>query len=799
MRAHDPCVMSYCSLEWCDARCRFIIGIDDVALLPSTDDIHVLRVNTTTRDDELHHFVWGVTVVRVIQRLLELGDEVRTDGKAAQLVAYLGDLGAFEQKAMNEFENISNTAPPRYANATGGTAGNKAGLVWRAEQLLRRLEDSLRDRSIRTVKAAVVSMRSLLGCKDPTIERAAEPEPRASVLEPFRGGIDAAPPREAATFDQAIWCNFSGGYATWLSRVIHGLLRYKDSTDGTLWAVHPLCAVSTDFAEFIVPHALYEILVGNPSIDSTPRKVFTGGVTSLFQAAHDDPNRVPADCIRCVINALNVLRTFDLTAGRKRSSAPAHDWLTVDLLLIAKVASRYSLHHAVVYYIELDWGGSQRSDSSTLGAIGESKWSSRSEYIEAIANTGDPDSIYGLNTTVDAESLVRTFEHERKWGQALALYDAAGPMGSQMTTADSDPAGVGAREVGISRALFSAGLETLRLCYTDSLETASFAAPNRARVMELQSEAAWRQSIWGEQSVGRADVGKTGAQQCSSNATIWRVLQRLHDRDSEACLNVVNEEQQAACMLLRGFKEENSSSLNPLLVLAQFLHEVREVSTVVQCVTAATFCETTSLSALNSMWAAWELRLRVANGSVDGCSTLLCGRAAMLGILTKHASAVMHDVGEKVVHRISELRVVCLKALGDHARESGLDHDCSAAVRGLESMRASSPISAPLWTDYCHIERAKNLWYQGEERMALRLALTLCGKADAAPEALALLGQWSITTKSESPLLIVDKFLLPAIERSVRVLSLSPPPLFSLAGLWLGVFGEGLTWIRTWW
>ena len=47
--------------------------------------------------------------------------------------------------------------------------------------------------------------------------------------------------------------------------------------------------------------------------------------------------------------------------------------------------------------------------------------------------------------------------------------------------------------------------------------------------------------------------------------------------------------------------------------------------------------------------------------------------------------------------------------------------------------------------------------------MALRLAQTWSG----APDALEVLGQWSVATKSESPSVILERYLLPAVEAYV--------------------------------
>jgi hypothetical protein len=47
--------------------------------------------------------------------------------------------------------------------------------------------------------------------------------------------------------------------------------------------------------------------------------------------------------------------------------------------------------------------------------------------------------------------------------------------------------------------------------------------------------------------------------------------------------------------------------------------------------------------------------------------------------------------------------------------------------------------------------------------MARRLAQTL----DDTPDALAVLGEWSIATKSESPKVILERYLVPAVDAYV--------------------------------
>jgi hypothetical protein len=308
----------------------------------------------------VQHFVWDVTMVRVFRRFVELGSgagggaatAVNSSGAEAA-ISYLGDLGAFELTPAHMLRSTSTVPPPLTENVVTakGVEVNGKGLEWRAEQLLCFAERGLGDHSAETVQAAVASLRGLLACKNTQVLNASSRRVN-NELDPFRGGgknphSDLAQ-RTSETFSQLLWCNFDGGYDVWLRRIVRGLLLFNRRTDGVLWATHPLCAANTEFCEFVLPHALFEILRDDVGEDSFATQEFSKGVTAFFTEALARADSVPLRCVRCVINAMNVLRTFDKNMGRPWKRAGSREWLAVDLLLVAKVSARYALPSVTV-------------------------------------------------------------------------------------------------------------------------------------------------------------------------------------------------------------------------------------------------------------------------------------------------------------------------------------------------------------------------------------------------------------------------------------------------------------------
>jgi hypothetical protein len=363
------------------------------------------------------------------------------------------------------------------------------------------------------------------------------------------------------------------------------------------------------------------------------------------------------------------------------------------------------LHFTTIFYSELAWSDARRdealSDGRGGGRAAAGKWQERPEYLEAIANSGDPDSIYGSNTTVDAESLVRTYEHERKWGKALALYDDA--VASRDVSTRGAPAAAassGSYEVGVCRTLFSAGLEGLRALYTSNLDTTSFAGSTSAlEIGELQFEAAWRQSMWEPLSAHRTEHTLAGN---GSNARLWRLLQRMEDQDVASCDGLLASSQLAIWSELQSVEAENASRLNPMLAEAQMLREISEsVEIVKAAAAAANGSDSNVVAAVDRMRDLWMLRLESGRVFFDSRGAILSCRAAVLGVLARQFDPTLR---KKLHERVSQLRVACLRELGNHARQSGHDHNCTAAVRGLQSMGSAKP-----WIEYFHLERAKNL------------------------------------------------------------------------------------------
>ena len=264
----------------------------------------------------------------------------------------------------------------------------------------------------------------------------------------------------------------------------------------------------------------------------------------------------------------------------------------------------------------------------------------------------------------------------------------------------------GSRDLGVCRTLFSAGLEGLRALYTASLDMTSFAGSASAvEISELQYEAAWRQSIWAPLSTHRMErtLGEDGP-----NARLWRQLQRMEDKDFTSCENLLTSSQRAVWSELQCVEAENASRLNPVLAEAQMLREISELVDVAKAALAATAAGAPRdadghvVKALDRLWNVWTLRLESGRVFFDSRGAILSCRAAVLGVLARQidpaARVELHE-------HVSQLRVACLRDLGNHARQSGLDHNCTAAVRGLQSLGSEKP-----WNEYYHLERAKNLY-----------------------------------------------------------------------------------------
>ncbi|KAG5035608.1 hypothetical protein JHK87_010518 [Glycine soja] len=194
-------------------------------------------------------------------------------------------------------------------------------------------------------------------------------------------------------------------------------------------------------------------------------------------------------------------------------------WLSIDYLLVAKLAASCGSYFTSVMYVE-HWCEEQFK-TLTIGGPDFSHNEMLPDHIEilvsAVTRINEPDSLYGILQSHKLTSQIITFEHEGNWGKALEYYDlqvqsdasvqkdGCSKSMSLKQTGAANPSSF-ASEVdemrqsrpykGLIRSLQQIGCTHVLDMYCHGLTSSKDQLPHDLEFAELQYESAWRAGNW---------------------------------------------------------------------------------------------------------------------------------------------------------------------------------------------------------------------------------------------------------------------------------------------------------------
>ncbi|KAF0686845.1 Aste57867_21373 [Aphanomyces stellatus] len=241
-------------------------------------------------------------------------------------------------------------------------------------------------------------------------------------------------------------------FSDWICHVTCSLLRL--SQDPVLIACVDVCALQESVAVFLLPLALYSVLMAAPET-----------LSSFEQLIHHEAN-LPEHHGQVLVQAINYVRHL-------QKSKSEHATWTLPYLQVAHLALRCKMPYSALQYIELHLelahGGIQQSNEpgQQIGDI----------LLQAYKGINAFDAIDGVKQDGDMLSdQLSIYNLEKKYSNCLPLYDVVARQSQNIF------------EKGMAKTLHTLG-------YTQLLE-AYLSKHEPVEVSKYQYNMAWRQSQW---------------------------------------------------------------------------------------------------------------------------------------------------------------------------------------------------------------------------------------------------------------------------------------------------------------
>uniref|UniRef100_A0A667Z4W4 non-specific serine/threonine protein kinase n=1 Tax=Myripristis murdjan TaxID=586833 RepID=A0A667Z4W4_9TELE len=579
---------------------------------------------------------------------------------------------------------------------------------------------------------------------------------------------------------QEFWIPQRGGHDTWLTALCTALLDSGGVRNEALLLSRPLCLVSVDFCQRLLPLIIHSILLEDS--DGSWRELLSSHIQEFFtfcsrsaQASSRSATPLTTDsgesdaASRGLVEKASLrtmLSVIDYLRHQRRPNScgtvcHSNFWLELNYLEVAVAAQSCSAHFTALLYSEIyvdkikanmeeasrRINFEENSQNVTISSLTEKSMEDTSIslqelLIEVYRSIGEPDSLYGCGgeTMTSPLTRIRTYEHEAMWGKALTSYDLHSTL-PEVT-----------RQVGIVEGLQNFGLSSILATYLRGLE--SEGVEWGAELRELRFQAAWRNCQWDCEMSERWGGG--------FNESVFSALQALRDKEFSAFDQTLKYARGAEVEELCRGSLEAVSSLYPAL---RNLQSIRELESVRQL-----FSRPLSDVTLMEVCRQWRQHSQLlADSDFALVEPILAVRSVLcrLALCTDRCVTLLPS---------RPLHPPCVQ-LAERAVFQMKQH-------GGRGARASSSVSS--W----QLEEAQVFWAKGEQGLALGLLRqmihTLEEQVEFNPalapvytECLRLCGNWLAETCLESPGVILENYLERAVEVIVGESGLQDPRLQS--------------------
>ncbi|KAM8853870.1 serine-protein kinase ATM [Synchiropus picturatus] len=674
--------------------------------------------------------------------------------------------------------------------------------------ILNCMNHALTDQRIEVRQAAAQCVKNILATQsgvDFWEQHKDSRDPMLAYLHLFRKAnkkvatVGVEPSSEAAEKLQNpdLWIPQVGGHRTWLGSLCTTLLDSGGVKCEALRLTRPLCLVSVDCCQRLLPLLVHSILLDDS--DGTWRQLLSSHIQDFFsfcsrsaQASshaatplshHSEsdsagPGLYDTTSLRTMLTVVDFLRHQPRASHTDGDSCgtvcESNFWLELNYLEVAKAAQSCSAHFTALLYTELyvdkikanveaSSRGKARTSrrinfeessqnftvsSLTQKSVEDTSISLQELLIEVYRSIGEPDSLYGCGAETMTSPLtrIRTYEHEAMWGRALVTYDLHASL-PEVT-----------RQVGIVEGLQNFGLSSILTTYMRGLESAG--EQWGAELRELRFQAAWRNTQW-DCHLSDSCQTRREKSQPGIHESVFSALRALRDRELCVFDEAVKQARSAEVEQLCRGRLEAVSSLYPALRNLQSISQLESIRPL--------FSGPFSGLLLTDVCRQWTQHSQLL---VDSDFSLVEPILAVRSVAQTTLMSKMVD--SDAVQCLSSVYTEHLLELCRAALKAGNTQLAERAVFQMKTQDgggswSSSPVSP--W----QLEEVRVFWAKGEQGLALGLLRQMTHrleeKVDLNPalapvytECLRLCGDWLAETCLESPGVILEKYLERAVE-----------------------------------
>eukprot|EP01050_Picozoa_sp_SAG11_P014002 SAG11_NODE_1680_length_4459_cov_1.671101_3_plen_1106_part_01 len=477
--------------------------------------------------------------------------------------------------------------------------------------------------------------------------------------------------RVGSITDRHLWTTDGKSYASWICRLCATCIAHG-STDDVLMSCFELATFKEDFAELLLPYAIYSVVTnGQAAMHDELSGLIQDYLTA--QAAAKTPKR---RAILVLLRSLDYLRQKRI---QKRDYQPLSYqkiyYLSVDYLQVARAALRCDAYFTALFYVEQQMyenrskqrqskaaASGRRSSAAARSARGvaAAAYASRAPAGGGMAHEqklqmqiysciNEPDCIYGVNKSLASRDRMRAFDHEQAWEKSLGLHDTI------LQRAAADDEGSGAHDA-LHDALTAPEcrkgvLSSLaRLGFTHVLDTycrgalsmsESLTPAESIPLQEYQYEAAWRTCRWDDQIDGQL---LERDMPLGFHASVFKCIQALRVKDVETFQHTIEKGRLSLIHDLSATSLESTKRVYHTLSKLQMLAIVEEAWN--------TDAEERRL--------AWHQLTRGIKDKFEFVEPVLSLQVAVLSALGSHAD----DISQTLVTLASCARKACRFQIG---------------------------------------------------------------------------------------------------------------------------------------
>ncbi|XP_050594170.1 serine-protein kinase ATM isoform X2 [Bombus affinis] len=372
--------------------------------------------------------------------------------------------------------------------------------------------------------------------------------------------------------DNIFWTTQSdGSYASWITVLTCNVLEcftgfYSEN-------LIPICALSTDFCEIILPRIIFLII----HIDKRFMSTISLCINTFFEYHFDFtikpsiPSHKFTNCdhciVRCMLNIVNYIRM----------QVPNND-LEFNYICIAKAAKYCSAFFTAILYAEMSCETilddyNNFTNISKIDYVYE-KSAEQGKVIQNIlrdsyAKIGDFDAINGTGSSHlhDHSTRIQHYIHTNKWDKVMPAQDVELSSGNMSVIKE------------MANGLYQSGLHYLLTNFISTMSN------NGVKIdKDIQYECAWRLSNWDICETNQALYPQNN---CNLKLEItehnyhfyhYEALKYFHEGNETAIQNAIQNARIDIIKALKNINLESSKTIYEKLMQLQLINEIEELS-----------------------------------------------------------------------------------------------------------------------------------------------------------------------------------------------------------------------------